>query len=95
VTMLHLAVSLHTKPGREDEARRLLDALVEPSRADDGCLGYDLHTDDDDSAHFFLYEAWRDVSAWERHMATEHLRRFSEASGDVVDRLKIYRLTRV
>jgi quinol monooxygenase YgiN len=95
VTTLHLAVSLHAKPGREAHLRRLLDALVGPSRADDGCLGYDLHTDDEDPAHFFLYEAWRDVPAWERHMATEHLKRFSEASSEVVERWTIHRLTRV
>lgn len=92
---LYLAVSLYAKPGREDDLRQLLEGLVEPSRADDGCVCYDLHTDNQNPAHLFLYEAWRDAAAWERHKATEHLRRFSEAAGEVVERRAVHQLTRI
>jgi len=67
VTTPYLAVSFRAKPGQEARVRQLLAALVAPSRADDGCLRFDFYADNEDPAHSFLYEAWRDVPAWERH----------------------------
>ena len=66
-----------------------------PSRADDGCLRYDLHTDLEDLRRFFLYEAWRDAAAWRAHMATDHLRGFVDRSTELTEAFDVRQLARV
>lgn len=78
-TTLFLAVSLTAKPGRVAELRAATIALLGPSRVDEGCLQYDLHSDVENPRHFFLYEAWRDVAKWRQaYLETGHLRSFLE-----------------
>ncbi|WP_433136990.1 putative quinol monooxygenase [Actinomadura nitritigenes] len=69
---------LTPKPGHADELRRLLLALVEPSRGHEGGLQYHLHEQED--GRFFLYEVWRSQEDLDRHNATPLLQTFmSEA----------------
>jgi len=92
---LHLAVSLTAKPGQESALRAALEALLQPSRADDGCLQYDLHTDRENPRHLFLYERWRDEAAWRAHMETAHLKRFGEISPELTENWTVYQLDKV
>ena len=39
-----LSVTIEAIEGREDELATLLTSLVEPTRAEFGCLGYELNT---------------------------------------------------
>jgi quinol monooxygenase YgiN len=93
--ILHLAVGIRARPGQERALTDALRALVAPSRADDGCIVYDLHVDRDDPGHLFLYEAWRDVPAWEAHMATPHLAAFLAQRDELVASLDLVKLTRL
>lgn len=92
---LCLAVSLIAKPGAEAQLRKELEALLAPSRADDGCLQYDLHTDRENPLHFFLYERWRDEPSWRAHMDTPHLKRFGESSPALTESWTLHQLDRV
>ncbi len=95
MSTLYLAVSLVAQPGREDELRGALEALLAPSRADDGCLQYDLHVDRENPRHFFLYERWRDETAWRAHMEMPHLKRFGEISPALAESWTLHQLDRV
>ncbi|HYX40715.1 MAG TPA: putative quinol monooxygenase, partial [Pyrinomonadaceae bacterium] len=54
---------VRARAGREAEVRRLLVALVAPSRAEAGCLNYDLHQSADDPTEFMFYENWASRAA--------------------------------
>lgn len=95
MTTLHLAVSLIAKPGGEAELKAALEALVAPSRADDGCLQYDLHADRENPRHFFLYERWRDDASWRAHMETPHLKNFGEISGAFTESWALHQLDKI
>jgi len=95
MTTLYLAVSLTAKPGREADLKKALVDLLAPSRADDGCLSYELHADRENPRHFFLYEAWSDDSTWRAHMETPHLKRFGEISGEFTEAWVLHQLDRV
>jgi quinol monooxygenase YgiN len=62
--------------GHEAEVRRLLLALVAPSRAEAGCLNYDLHQSADDPTEFMFYENWTSRAALDAHMDRPHLDEF-------------------
>jgi len=57
------------QPGREDDVRRILAALLAPTRAEDGCDTFDLYRND---AGFALFERYRDMAAVEAHRGTAH-----------------------
>jgi quinol monooxygenase YgiN len=55
---LFIVVGLKAKAGKENELRRDLAALVEPSRKEDGNIRYDLFEDQDEPGRFVFVEAW-------------------------------------
>ena len=62
--------SLKVKPGMEEEARAALLAAVAPTRAEPGCLAYDLHQSTSDPRSFLFYEQWHDRAALDAHAAS-------------------------
>ena len=49
--------------------------LVEKTRSEPLCLGYDLFIDRKDPGHFVFVEQWPDQAALDAHCRTEHFRR--------------------
>jgi len=64
--------------GMENEVRRECLALVAPSRAERGCINYDLHQSADDAGLFLFYENWESREDLDTHLATAHALRFDE-----------------
>ena len=67
---LFIVVGLKAKPGKADELRRDLSALVEPSRNEDGNVRYDLFEDQTTPGRFVFVEEWSSVET--RTMHHEH-----------------------
>ena len=64
---------LKAKPGKEEDLRSALLGLVEPTRAENGCLQYDLHVSTEAPGEFVFYENWASRAALDEHMQTPHL----------------------
>jgi quinol monooxygenase YgiN len=62
------------RPETRDELLALLHAQIAPTRAEAGCIDYDLHVDAADPCVFVFYENWTDRAALEAHLAMPHLR---------------------
>ena len=87
----HIVAVLYAKEGREAELKDKLVAVVEPSRADEGSLSYDLFVDQDDPRRFVFVEHWASTEAQHRHHTqTGHIRRFQESGADAVERLEMF-----
>ncbi|MCC7498629.1 MAG: antibiotic biosynthesis monooxygenase [Bryobacterales bacterium] len=71
--LLTVVAEFQAKEGKETEARAALLALVEPTRAENGCVQYDLHTMNDRPGHFLFYELWNSRAELDRHAASAHL----------------------
>lgn len=89
---LTIVAIFEANPGREDELATALQALVAPTRAEAGCLNYDLHRDLEQSGRFLFYENWETRSHWEDHMASAHLRRHQETSPPLVRQAQILQM---
>ncbi|MFD6415213.1 putative quinol monooxygenase [Streptomyces sp. NPDC060194] len=59
--------------GKAEEVVRLIEDVVEPTRAEAGCVRYELMRDLDDDHRIILIEEWADQSARDAHLASEHL----------------------
>jgi quinol monooxygenase YgiN len=63
----HIVVGLRALKGKEDELRRDLSALVEPSPSEEGNIRYDLFEDRDEPGLFVFVEEWTSAEAQARH----------------------------
>jgi quinol monooxygenase YgiN len=64
---------------KEGEEKRVLQAvrsLVEPSRAEPGCLYYQPTRDPEDPRVFFFFELYEDEAAYKAHGESEHFQRY-------------------
>ena len=95
MAVLSLVAQIKAKPGKEDELRRVLTDLVQPTRAEEGCLTYDLHVANDDPGFFLFYETWRTVPSWERHMEAPHLEAFKGRTDELVADWKLYQMSKI
>ena len=83
---MHLTViaSLKAKLGKEAALFAALSALVAPTRAEKGCILYEMHRSHENPGWFIFNELWETRPIWEAHMATPHLVAFSAMQDDLV-----------
>jgi quinol monooxygenase YgiN len=61
-------------PGQDDRLRTALEALIEPTLDEPGCLSYRAYADPNDPARMVVVERWETRRAFEEHFTTPHLR---------------------
>jgi len=54
--------------GAESRVRREIEALVAPTRAEPGCLRYELFVGRDNPGDFLFVQEYRDEAAFESHL---------------------------
>ncbi len=62
---------LNIKPDRESDFLRLQAELSEATRAEPGCLAYDVLKAKDSPLLYVYYARFRDQAAFDEHMGTE------------------------
>jgi quinol monooxygenase YgiN len=94
---LFLVVSLRAKKGKEEELRRDLIAVVEPSRKEEGNLRYELFVDEDNPGHFVFVEHWASADAQHRHHTEgPHILQFNVSGAGNVEAVEaVHRLNRI
>jgi len=70
---LTIVANFHADPDKIDLVKTELEKLVPVTRAEEGCLQYDLHQDNENPAHFMFYENWESRELWQVHMSAAHL----------------------
>ena len=95
--LLTVIAYMQAAPGKEDELRRELTALIEPTLREDGVVNYDLHESVEQPGAFFFYENWESAAKLDAHLATPHLVRFAGLTADLLDDtgLTINRVSRI
>ena len=63
------------REGSEGELRAVLEGLVEPTRAEAGCLHYELVQSQKDPREFTFFEKWASEEALAAHTQTPHVQR--------------------
>lgn len=89
---LSVVASISAKPEFRVAVRQALEAVVPPSRAEPGCLQYDLHVARDNPDGFVMIERWSDDATLDRHMATPHFAALGAALDGKVTGVDIARL---
>ena len=71
-----VVVRLKAKAGKEAEVRQELFNLLAPTRAEQGCLNFDMHEALNDPALFLFHENWTSEDHLKRHFETPHIKRW-------------------
>ncbi len=67
-----LTATVKALAGQEAVIRATLLNMVAPSRAEPGCICYNLHESNDEPGLFNFYEQWADQAAFDAHLETPH-----------------------
>ncbi|MEM8493638.1 MAG: putative quinol monooxygenase [Pseudomonadota bacterium] len=95
MSALTIVANIHAQPDQVDLVKKELLRLIPTTRAEEGCLQYDLHQDNDDPAHFTFYENWESRELWQKHMAAAHLAAYMQATDGAVSQFTLSEMTRI
>ncbi len=65
-------VTFMAKEGCEDKLKELLEAMVAPSKAEKGCLNYNIYQYKNNSRKFMAVETWESEKALDGHRNSTH-----------------------
>ena len=95
--LLTVIAFMRAAPGRREELRAALEALVEPTSREKGYVNYDLHQGVEDPDQFFFYENWESGEHLDAHLAAPHLVEFAGRITELLDEegLTVNRVRRI
>ena len=77
-------VRIKAKPGMEEEVKKELLSLVTLTRAEAGCLLYDLNQSAEDSSLFMFYENWVCKKDLDEHLAMPYLKSHMKKASEIL-----------
>lgn len=77
---LTIVAKIEANPDKIEFVKAELLKLIEPTLKESGCVQYDLHQDDVNSAVFMFYETWESRELWQMHMSNKHLAEYMRAT---------------
>jgi quinol monooxygenase YgiN len=87
---LTVIARLKAKEGKEDALQQVLMGLLAPTRAENGCVFYDMHKSADEPGLFMFTEEWATRPLWDDHMNSPHLQAFSARQDELVDNWTLF-----
>lgn len=82
---LTIVANIKANPDKIDLVKSELLKLIDITRAEEGCINYDLHQDNENPAHFLFYENWESRELWQTHMGAPHLAAYMAATDGAVE----------
>lgn len=82
---LFIIARFHARPGRESEVEAAIREVATPTRAEAGCLGYQVFRGTHDEALFFIHSRWCDEDAFALHAELPHTVRFLARVEPLID----------
>lgn len=90
---LTIVANIIANPAKIDLVKAELMKLISITRAEEGCINYDLHQDNENPAHFMFYENWESRELWQTHMSAPHLAAYMKATDGAVDTFTLNEMT--
>ena len=76
--MVIVSAKIKTKPGKRDDFIKAAESVIAATRAEAGCLKYELYASTEDADGLMYYEEWHSRAALEEHMKAPHLTAFKK-----------------
>lgn len=95
MTKLTIVANIKAFPDKANLVKSELVKLIDVTRAETGCINYDLHQDNENPAHFMFYENWDSRELWQAHMENEHLAAYLKAVDGAVEEFTLNEMTHI
>lgn len=92
---LTILAQITAASGKEGLVRAELEKLIPITRAEEGCIQYDLHVDNENPGFFVFYENWESRSLWQTHMNAPHLAAYMAATEGAVDSFVLNEMSKI
>jgi quinol monooxygenase YgiN len=73
---LHVFVRFEPRTGKQRQLQVALKAILEPTRAEPGCIRIHLYEASREPLAFFIHSEWVDDAAFDAHATLPHMTRF-------------------
>ena len=93
MTQLTIVANIVAKENKIDFVKSELIKLIDITRAEEGCIQYDLHQDNENPAHFLFFENWETRELWQAHMANQHLKDYLAATDGFIETFVVNEMT--
>jgi quinol monooxygenase YgiN len=93
MTKLTIIANIVANKDKVDLVKNELIKLIQITRAEEGCINYDLHQDNDNPAHFMFHENWETRELWQTHMSNQHLADYMTATEGAVESFILNEMT--
>lgn len=88
-----IVAKILVKDEKRDFVRNELLKLIDATRAEEGCINYDLHQDNENPNLFMFYENWESRDLWQQHMQNEHLAEYLKVTDGAVEEFVLNEMT--
>ena len=92
---LTIVARILAKPASLDLVKSELLKLIDVTRAEEGCINYDLHQDNDNENLFLFHENWESKALWQTHMNKLHLADYMKATDGAVEEFTLNEMTHI
>ena len=95
MSKLTITGNILANPDQIDLVKAELEKLIPITRAEAGCLQYDLHQDNENPAYFMFYENWESRELWQTHMNAPHMAAYMTATEGAVEKFWLHEMTHI
>ncbi|WP_028116607.1 putative quinol monooxygenase [Ferrimonas senticii] len=95
MSQLTIVANIVAKPEHIELVKTELQKLIAITRAEAGCINYDLHQNNDNPAHFLFFENWQSRELWQQHMGNQHLQDYLAATDGCVAEFTVNEMTHI
>ncbi|NMH89676.1 putative quinol monooxygenase [Flavivirga algicola] len=90
---LTIVAKILAKAEKRDLVKNELLKLIDITRAEKGCINYDLHQDNQNENLFLFFENWESRELWQEHMNNTHLADYMKATDGAVEEFSLNEMT--
>ena len=94
-TTVTVIARIEAKSDQIQRVKTALLKLIEPTRAEEGCLQYDLHQDHESPEVFFFYENWTSRPLLQTHMGREHMQNFRTETAEAIGSMTLNETSKI
>lgn len=92
---LTIIARILAKEEKREFVKNELLKLIDLTRAENGCINYDLHQDNKNKNLFLFYENWANRDLWLIHKNNRHLAEYLKVTEDAVEEFTVHEMTHI
>ena len=92
---LTIVARILAKPEKRELVKKELLKLIDITRAEKGCINYNLHQDNENENLFLFFENWEIRELWQTHMNNTHLAEYMKATDGAVVEFILNEMTEI